>query len=575
MDYSQVSFNKIMLNIPTPQGEGVNFNKGEILKGLVQEVRDDGLVMLFIKGKLIEAASEVMVKSGQQLYLMVDEHRDGRTYLKVVTPQMMGEIENANLSASLREQGVASNQENVQMARKLLDYNLPVTTSNLNNLSREIKMLGGYNPRNLEIAAFALSRNIAVSPSTLSALAKFVTSGGHDVARLFNGLAQVISLLNADDSMPPATSAQTAPSDPQRSVLAGTLISPVPSDAEANVTAQSLQTKSAVSFAEAIVYSSLAERNQAAELQNSKPTVTAFSPAANSAETDINANLITNKSTVNPLDRQNIAGVRGQNNIGTTTQTAESRALLAANMAADEIIAGTDRNFKEILDLVQRLFEAMTLKADDSPGAAAQKLAAIIKSEPEVIKNLQVLGEILKNVKPEASNPVLKELTSDLISRLEGMEKEMTGQRLFNITARLPGENIINGYYFAIPVQIQNELHLCQLKIHRDAKKSLQMQANIRFIVSLDTKNLGMVLFHVDWKRTGELNLQGVVENNKTLKYLNENRDTLIRKLQALGYKVTFSGIKLARPEAMENLRPQLGEKTETPLRPFSIDVIV
>jgi len=155
------------------------------------------------------------------------------------------------------------------------------------------------------------------------------------------------------------------------------------------------------------------------------------------------------------------------------------------------------------------------------------------------------------------------------------MEKEITGQRLLNITARIPGENVINGYYFAIPVQIKDELHLCQLKIHRDAKKSLHMQDSIRFIVSLDTKNLGMVLFYVDWKRTGELDLQGVVENNDTLAYLNMNRETLISKLQALGYRVNFAGLKLARPDEVESLRPQLGQKPETPFRPFSIDVIV
>ena len=566
MDYNQVSFNKTMLNIATPQGEGINFNKGEILKGMVQEVKDDGLVMLFIKGRLIEAASEIMVKSGQQLYLMVDEYRDGRTYLKVVTPQMMGEIENANLSASLRDQGMASSQENVQMARKLLDYNLPVTTSNLNALSREVNMLGGYNPRNLEIAAFALSRNIAVSPAALSALAKFVAGGSMDVVRLCNDIAQILNLINADDSTPVAGTSVSA-SNPGRSAMFGTFTSTLSTTAEPNTNNLPKPDSAGFPAAETSASTGSAARHPIAEPQISRSGMGASTPAVNAAPTMVNAD---SKPTVNTMNQQ----VQSQSNSDAIISS-ESKTTVPSAITADGSTMGADRNFKEVLNLVQRLVDTIVLKAADSSGSNSSKLAAIIKSEPDMVKNLQVLGEVLKDIKPDVNSPALKELTSELISRLEGMEKEITGQRLLNITARIPGENVINGYYFAIPVQIKDELHLCQLKIHRDAKKSLHMQDSIRFIVSLDTRNLGMVLFYVDWKRTGELDLQGVVENNGTLEYLNMNRETLISKLQALGYRVNFSGIKLARPDEIEHLRPQLGQKPEASLRPFSIDVIV
>lgn len=566
MDYSQVSFNKTMLNIATPQGESINFNKGEILKGMVQEVKDDGLVMLFIKGRLIEAASEITVKSGQQLYLMVDEYRDGRTYLKVVTPQMMGEIENANLSASLREQGVASSQENVQMARKLLDYNLPVTTSNLNILSREVNMLGGFNPRNLEIAAFALSRNIAVSPAVLSALANFVSSGSADAARLCNDIVQILNLLNTDDAAPAAGTSVSA-SNPGRSAMVGTLISTLGNAAGLNTNNLPQPDSTGSSAAQTPANPGSTARNLIAEPQISRPGMSASTPATNTVPTMIDAD---SKPAVNTMNQQ----VQGQSNEDAIISSG-SKITASSTIPANGSTMGADRNFKEVLNLVQRLVEALVLKATDSSGSNSSQLAAIIKSEPDMVKNLQILGEVLKDIKPDVNNPVLKELTSELISRLEGMEKEITGQRLLNLTARIPGENIINGYYFAIPVQIKDELHLCQLKIHRDAKKSLHMQDSIRFIVSLDTRNLGMVLFYVDWKRTGELDLQGVVENNDTLAYLNMNRETLISKLQALGYRVNFAGIKLARPDEVESLRPQLDQKPETTLRPFSIDVIV
>lgn len=569
MEYSQVSFNKIMLNIATPQGEGINFNKGEILKGLVQEVKDDGLVMLFIKGKLIEAASEIMVKSGQQLYLMVDEYRDGRTYLKVVTPQMMGEIENTNLSASLRDQGVASSQENLQSARKLLDYNLPVTTSNLNNLSRSTKMLGGYSPRNFEIAGFAMSRDMVLSQSTLTALSRFVSSGTGDVAKLLNDIEQILSvLINADDSIPEAgTPPIPSASNPVRASLAGTVQLPLIIEAEPNLTDQVPRTTMASrSNPDMTVNPSTDGRDQVSgrtadsliqESQVSKPSVNPLTQAS---------------SFVAAPDQNNSEAQPG---VQVSTNDLNGKAVPSTPttmpISADAFITGTDRNIKETLDLVQRLFNSLILKADDAVPENAQKLASRIKSEPDIIKNLQILADIINNTKPEVHSSALKELAS----RLEGMEKEITGQRLFNIASRLPGDNIINGYYFAIPVQNENELRLCQLKIHRDTKKTLQMQDSIRFIVSLDTKNLGMVLFYVDWKRRGELNLQGVVENKETQQHLNANSGSLIAKLQALGYKVTFSGIKLSQPAEILDLRPALGGKPETAVRPFSIDVIV
>jgi hypothetical protein len=86
MDSNQVSLTRMMLNIATPSDQGISFSRGEILQGSVQEVRADGLVMMLLKGRLIEAATEVMVKPGQQLFLMVDDFRDGKTYLKVLNP---------------------------------------------------------------------------------------------------------------------------------------------------------------------------------------------------------------------------------------------------------------------------------------------------------------------------------------------------------------------------------------------------------------------------------------------------------------------------------------------------------
>ncbi len=192
MDINSVSSNKVVLNIRTPQGGEVPLNKGEVLQAQVQDVGEDGLVTIMVKGKSVEAATEVPVKPGQQLLLMVDDVRNGKTYLKVVTPELMGKIENANISANLLDMGITAKEDTILLSRKLLQYNLPVNQNNLNELNKNVKLLGGMNARNLEIAAFALSRGIG-GKAALESLTQFLAPQAN-TAKLIPVLGSILEV---------------------------------------------------------------------------------------------------------------------------------------------------------------------------------------------------------------------------------------------------------------------------------------------------------------------------------------------------------------------------------------------
>lgn len=533
-----------MLNL-TPQGEGISFNKGEILPGLVQAVREDGMVMLFIKGKLIEAASEILVKSGQQLYLMVDEYRDGRTYLKVVTTSMMGDIEKANLAASLRNLGLTASQENVQMARKLLDYNLPVTASNLNHLSRGIKMLGEFSPPNLGIAAFAMSKDIVTSPVSLNALAQFASSRNEDVARIFNDLWQMLKLVETGEPVPGTGKAST-------------VVSPL-QNAGTNPAAAGVISEQAATVPPGQII--LSNAPVAGENSNHPQTGVA-------GRTPDEVFPGTNPSVIEESARANVSLT---NNAGTERSASSDFAGTRGVSPAASLNLAPERNWSEILILAARLLETMLLKNELPAQENAARLANMVKTEPYLLKSLQILVDLIKNNQTEKPNPMWTELAT----QLEGLGKEIIGQKLFNLAARMPGENMINGYYFTFPVQLGNELRLCQLKIQRETKRPLHLLDRIRFIVSLDTRNLGVVLFYVDWQRSSELNLQGVVENEAAWQQISRNISSLTARLEDLGYRVSLQGLKIARRDDIINLRPQLEEKPESVIRPLSIDVTV
>ncbi|MDD3880507.1 MAG: hypothetical protein PHP26_11065, partial [Syntrophomonas sp.] len=183
MENSQLYLNKVMLNITTSKDQSLNFTKGEVLRGIVQDVKADGLVSLFIKGQVIDAVSEILVRPGQQLQLMVEDFRDGRAYLKALTPQLMERIENSNISLNLTEIGVPAKEDNIMMARKLLQYKLPVTPNNLNLMSKAMIILGGANGKNAEIVAFSMAQKLPLDPPALKSLAQFLLSA-NDVSKL-------------------------------------------------------------------------------------------------------------------------------------------------------------------------------------------------------------------------------------------------------------------------------------------------------------------------------------------------------------------------------------------------------
>ncbi len=225
----------------------------------------------------------------------------------------------------------------------------------------------------------------------------------------------------------------------------------------------------------------------------------------------------------------------------------------------------------KLVELLRPLLDLLPQPAGDKPAVTTEKIQNWLQSEKEVIRSLILLEDIIKSADAGSKSP----LATELLGRIEGMEKEISGQRIFNYLSRLPDSNF-NYYYFSFPVKINDEYRLCQLRVNRDAGKNLlKDQDNIKFIVSLDTAQMGMVLFHVNWNRNHTLTVQGVVEGENVMEHLNRNMGQLVDSLGQLGYSVINLGVRVARKdETADKLKPQM-EEAAVKLRPFSIDVTV
>ncbi|NLJ72537.1 MAG: hypothetical protein GX333_05965 [Syntrophomonadaceae bacterium] len=517
---NQISLDNFVLNVSRASERGITFNYGEILKGQVSEIKDNGLISIFIKGKLIEAATEVMVNKGQQLFLMVDDVRDGKVVLKVLTPELLSKIENTNIAANLRNIGVTADNDNLAMAKKLIQHNLPVTADMLKNMARGVNLLGANTPRNLEIVGLAMAKQVPLNNSTLQALAQFV-EGKPDLASLLRELTHVIARLTDESKgqmAPPNLGANRAMS--QTSAPIRELIIPAEEAAKGEKIA--------------------ANRN------------------LNNAEV-LRGN-INNKVFIPSPESESRGQMPSTANIATST-----------NLASTSQLTNLTNN---ILPLLNQLLENLTLPINS--GADTEQIEKIVQAlqnnltnDKDFIRNLALVKDIIKQIDSPALN---KALINTLISNMEDLEKEFIGQRVFNVMTKGAGDSNLNYYYVSFPVKIEDEYRLCQLKIDKKlGSKTLLEQDNIKIAVSLATANLGEVLFHVDWYKKGLIKLQGVVETDFAATYIRTNIKSLLSALEGKDYTVEFNGITVVSDEA-EEMRVHLNELDEV-IKPYVIDI--
>lgn len=189
---NQVNLNKLSLNISSTSESGLKFKEGEILKGQVLEIKEGGLISINLKGQIIDALTRVEVIKGQDLLLIVDQIKDGKSILKVVDPHPVKKMETSNISNTLKGMNLPSNDKNLQLANKLIKHNLPVTFENIKTLSKGLNLLNSFSPKNLEIVGLAMAKGAPLTQETLEALVQFV-DGKSNLASLTKETLSLIS----------------------------------------------------------------------------------------------------------------------------------------------------------------------------------------------------------------------------------------------------------------------------------------------------------------------------------------------------------------------------------------------
>lgn len=223
-----------------------------------------------------------------------------------------------------------------------------------------------------------------------------------------------------------------------------------------------------------------------------------------------------------------------------------------------------------LLDLFRALSDRATVRMDSDSSLIASDLRDRITGEKDLLRGLAVLKQLAGDDSAVDRQPVAREI----VRIIDGLEKDLSGQRLFNFTSRTGGEPAPSVYYFSIPVKYDDQYRMMQLRLSGDGgRRGLVDPDHLSVAVSLETENLGIVLYHLDWFKKGEINIQGLVQSQDIADYMSSEMSRLIGNLAVMGYNVNNLGIKISQTaREAEELKPQLVESSET-VKPFGIDV--
>lgn len=570
---------KNLVNFAQAEGEQLNLIKGEILKGMVESIKENGMIMVNLKGRSIEAFTELVLTPGQELFLMVDEPQDGKTILRLATTQMMADRTNEKIAVNLNQMGLKTDDSTLVIAQKLIQHNLPVSRENIEAMVKITRDMGGMTPSTLELASTALAGGLKTDSETMSSLREFITNPVvvkaviEEVIKTLegqNGTLQTAASGQLDNDAGTTARMHAPQTEPTNAIISEpvkTQIADNSKQADSIKTtnnsaaaaeqpgAQPVQIKPDMPGKQAAAQSLITVDDAAVTI------VIEDDPQDTAIKTVLSGTNLTNQpsdeqtalpSTVKPALEFNAPAVQGALNTG------------IGSAAKDIPTAKTLETLKLILPL-------LSLQGD-APEQIINDLKQHFSGNKEVIKALNVAEQIIQK-DPEAvkEHPVLQKA----VAQIQTAEKQLVGQAAFNsldkpvIDSNLPGY-----YYYAVPVETGGQSRMVELKLYKDGKsrRPLDELNEVRVAVALETQNLGQVVFHVTWNRELGLTLQGAVESSQTKTVIENAISDLTDRLLEMGFPVRFAGMNVAAER--EQLRPVLTDAKEQS-RILGIDIKV
>ncbi len=180
-------------------GADISWLQGDTVTGYVEQVYRNGLVKLIVKGKVMEALSEIPLSPGQKLSLYVSEVRPGYVHLRVLAPESGAQRDNQKLFEVLQKLNIKPDETTLFLAAKLVETGLPVSQENLTRLSSVVKLLGGPTTETLKTGLWVVSRKSELLPEQVLALRTFLT-GTNNVGVLLTEAGELLARMAGQEN---------------------------------------------------------------------------------------------------------------------------------------------------------------------------------------------------------------------------------------------------------------------------------------------------------------------------------------------------------------------------------------
>lgn len=141
-----------------------NLMPGDILSGIINQIKDSQVVIGFNDGSLLSAhlTGDANVSRGDNITFLVKNITDSQIALKVIS---QNEQQNMFIDKALEAAGLYATDENTAMIKELLSLNMPVNSDMLNNVSR---LMAQYPDTNLNTIANLVRLDIPVNSENIT-----------------------------------------------------------------------------------------------------------------------------------------------------------------------------------------------------------------------------------------------------------------------------------------------------------------------------------------------------------------------------------------------------------------------
>lgn len=480
-----------------------NLEVGDTVKGKLIEMLGQSISIKTASGQLFTAAlmKAADLIPGQALELSIANITDEGIFAELKTDNQKPKVsEDAKMQQLLKQMDIKPEESNLQAAKLLVKYNMPVTKENIINLVNTQKSMDSLVQADAPKAIALLQSELNLNNTEITKLVK-------QTAVLEQQSQQVLKTLKssseiAADTNKLAQHVDIKQSDKESGNIAKQIELPKQAESPVQKLAESNPKEAMQKLTEKMIADSEIVKQESPKLSKLMDTITKVFEAVSNAKPEQTAYMLSKDIKITPAAvRAMVDNTTGQNKISTQLEGLE---------ALVKVLEDNQVEVKEVKQELKKLF----LK----PEALLDK-EQVLENLKDIVKVSGKLEAMIKesNLDTKVDTSVLQDIRNNL-----------------DFTKNINS----NMNYLQIPIQINEDKTTAEIYVFNGKKRSKSISPqNATILIALDLQQLGHIesLIAVNKK---QVDITFKVEKEEFKKTISSVSNTLKQALEARGYSL-------------------------------------